>query len=91
VPHRWRTDKRFKRRFEKKTKEQRVGVMKCIAQVAEETPRTPGLRTGKLDVRGPHEIFYSRIGRGPRLSFHWEGPTIVFRNHCDHNEVLRNP
>jgi hypothetical protein len=91
VPHKWKTDRRFKRRFEKKPKDQRVGVMKCIAQVAEEMERTPGLRTKKLDVRGPHEVFSSRIGRGPRLTFHWEGSSIMFRNHCDHAEVLRNP
>lgn len=90
MPHKWRTDRRFKRRFEKKPKHQQAGVMKCIAQVAEGVQST-GLRTKKLDVRGPHEVFYCRMGRGPRVTFHWEGSTIVFRNHCDHDDVLRSP
>lgn len=91
MPHPFETTKGFKRRFEKKPQNQQVGVLKCIQQVAEDPQGMKGLRTKKLAVVGPHEVFYARIDGGHRLTFHREGSTIVFRNHCNHDAVLRHP
>ena len=47
-----------------------------------------GLRTHR--VWGQPGVFEARLDRGNRLTFHWEGDTIVLRNHCNH-DILDRP
>jgi hypothetical protein len=51
-------------------------------------PRHPALHTHR--VWGHKGVWEARIDNGNRLTFHWDGPLIVLRNHCNH-EVLRTP
>lgn len=64
--------------------------MECIARLAE-NPRHPGLRTKRLQVSmGGTAVFSARVDRANRLTFHWDGSTIVLRNHCNH-DILKVP
>jgi mRNA interferase RelE/StbE len=63
-------------------------ILRCIRQLRTD-PRHPSLRTKKM--KGTTEDVYEvRIDQGNRLTFHWEGGTIVLRNHCNH-DILRRP
>lgn len=55
-------------------------------------PRDPALGTHK--IWGARGAWAADLDRGNRLTFHWEGDTIVLRNHCNHcnHDILdRNP
>lgn len=79
----------FKRRLKKKTREQQDAVLGCIEQLIE-NPRHPGLKTKRLQ-NGSEAIYYSRIDRANRVTFHWSDGTMVLRNHCHKTDVLRQP
>lgn len=82
-------DPAFKRRLRRKPQPLREAIEECIARLAED-PHHPGLRTKRLQsVR--ESVFSARIDRANRLTFHWDGSTIVLRNHCNHDAVLKSP
>jgi hypothetical protein len=89
VAQRFETDASFKRRLKKKPPEQQAAVLECIARLIED-PHHPGLHTKRLQ-HGSQPIFYARIDRANRVTFHWREGTMVFRNHCHKTDVLRRP
>ena len=88
MPFRSATDKAFRRRLELKEPKDRAAVLDCIQQILE-NPRHIGLRSKKLAGAG---CWYSRASRSKRVTWEYgEQGTIVFRNHCDHDDVLARP
>lgn len=84
-------ESRFRKRLSKKTGDRQAGVLKCILKVSGPFA-VPGLRTKKIAVIDGQTIYYCRISSGDRLTFHYdEDGTMVFRNHCFKNAVLRSP
>lgn len=83
-------DARFKRRLEAKSPEDQAAILGCIRQILEDPHRTgTGLRSKKLKGSG---VWYSRASRSKRVTWEYgDQETIVFRNHCDHDAVLRSP
>jgi hypothetical protein len=82
-------DRSFKQRLEAKEPEAQASILTCIKEILED-PRSPGLRSKKLAGSG---VFYSRASRSRRVTWEYgdQRGTIVFRNHCDHDEVLNSP
>jgi len=88
MAYRSAADPAFKRRLEAKETKDQAALLACIRQILD-NPRHIGLRSKKLQGAG---IWYSRASRSKRVTWEYgERGTIVFRNHCDHDEVLRNP
>jgi hypothetical protein len=46
----------------------------------------PGLASSKL---GGTEIYHAKVSKGNRITFYWDGDTIVIENHCNH-DILKN-
>ena len=83
-----RIEKRFKKRLKKKPKEKREAVEAAVTQLRKDH-RHAGLHTHRM--WGHKGVWEARIDGGNRLTFHWDGPRIVLRNHCNHDDVLGNP
>lgn len=84
----FRTEPSFRRRLKKKTPDQVGAIARCIEQLVE-NPKHPGLHTHR--VQGADGVFEAYIDQANRLTFHWDGGTIVLRNHCNHSMLERNP
>ena len=63
-------------------------MLTCVRKLVA-NPRLPGLRTHA--VQGKKGVFEARIDRSLRLTFLWDGPVIVLRNNCKHDDTLANP
>jgi mRNA interferase RelE/StbE len=85
--HRYQTDPTFRKRLRKKSQQDQASILQSVSQLVED-PSHPGLRTKKL---AGTDVFSARSSGGNRITFHWEKDTMVLRNHCNHDEVLRNP
>jgi len=92
VPFRASTDPKFRRRLDKKSPKQRAAVLECMRKLLDDPRQDTGLRSKKLRTSG-EDVWYSRASRSERVTWAYgaEQNTIVFLNHCDHDEVLRNP
>jgi len=82
-----RIEKRFRKRLGKKPPEMRKRIEDAVTQLRVDH-RHPSLRTHR--VWGRRGVWEARIDEGNRLTFHWDGPRIVLRNHCNH-DVLKTP
>lgn len=80
-------DEKFKKRLSKKPAPLQAAILATIEKLGDD-PHRPGLRTSALS--GFPGVFYARIDRGNRLTFEWDGDTIVLRNHCNH-DILATP
>lgn len=78
----------FRRAYRKKPPEMQETIRSCVTQLRTDW-RHPGLRTHR--VLGQPGVFEARLDGGNRLTFHWEGDTIVLRNHCSHDVLRRSP
>lgn len=78
----------FKRALKAKTPKQQARVEAAVKQLAE-NPRHNSLRTHR--VRGSRGLYEARIDGGNRLTFQWDGSTLVLRTNCDHDKVLNRP
>jgi len=87
LAHKIATDPAFKRRLKAKSPEQQEAIRACIAKLAE-NPRHPGLQSRRLQSARQKKTFYVRIDRGNRLTYRWDGDTIVLLNHCNHQDIL---
>jgi hypothetical protein len=72
----------FRRRLRKKTIDQQARILECVSQLGEDW-RSPGLHTHK--VQGVSGVFEAYVDKANRVTFHWDGDTIVLRMHCDHS------
>jgi len=53
-----------------------------------ENTRHPSLQAHPL--RGTPGVFEAYVDKANRVTFHYDGPTIVMRKHCRH-DILRRP
>lgn len=90
MARKYATDPLFKRRYKKKSPDKQAAVRACIVRVVADPFERGGLKTKPLSV-ADEKIFYARIDRAHRITFHFAGDTIVFRNHCHKEDVLRRP
>lgn len=65
-----------------------AAVLTCIKKLAED-PRSPGLHTHR--VQGTQGVFEAYMDNANRVTFHWDGPDIVLRNHCNHDILKKRP
>jgi hypothetical protein len=42
-------------------------------------------------MQGHRGVYEARVDRSLRLTFHWDGPVIVLRNNCKHDDTLAHP
>jgi hypothetical protein len=76
----------FKRDLARKPAAMQAAILECIARLGENT-RHPSLQTHRVQgTRG--QVFEAYVDRANRITFHWEGPTVVLRKHCNH-DILR--
>lgn len=74
----------LKKKLDKKTPQMQAAILACIQQLRTDW-RHPGLRAKKLSGTSDFE---ARVTEGARLTFRWDGPTIVVTNHC-HHDILK--
>jgi hypothetical protein len=76
----------FKRELARKPVDMQAAILECVNRLGE-NPRHPGLHTHRVQgTRG--QVFEAYVDRANRVTFHWEGPDIVLRKHCNH-DILR--
>lgn len=78
----------FRRAYKRKPPEMQAIIRAAVTQLRADW-RHPGLHTHR--VQGARGVFEARLDGGNRLTFHWDGDTIVLRNHCNHDILNRNP
>ncbi len=83
-----RPTKTFKKAFKKKTPDQQ-GVIERALKLLAEDPRHNSLHTHR--IRSVDGVWGARATQGNRITFEWDGDTIVLRNNCSHDEALRKP
>jgi hypothetical protein len=79
--------RRFKHELESKPVTLQAAILECVQRLGEDT-RHPSLQTHR--VRGTPGVFEAYVDRANRVTFHYDGPTIVMRKHC-HHDILRRP
>jgi hypothetical protein len=82
-----RVSPRFKKQLQKKPAEMQQTIADAVTQLRKDH-RHNGLHTHR--VWGQQGVYEARLDQGNRLTFHWDGETIVLRAHCNHS-ILRNP
>ena len=80
--------KGFKRRLKRKDADLVAAIVECVHRLGDD-PRHPGLQTHR--VRGTKGVWEAYVDRANRVTFHYEGGTIVMRNHCNHDIIRRGP
>jgi hypothetical protein len=78
---------RFRKEYRKKPATMQKVIDKAVTQLREDHSH-PGLRTHR--VWGRPGVWEARLDAGNRLTFHWDGDTIVLRRHCNH-AILDRP
>jgi mRNA-degrading endonuclease YafQ of YafQ-DinJ toxin-antitoxin module len=79
---------RFKRAYKKLSEADRRSAQKKLALMSG-NPHHPSLRTKK--VQGTENIFECSITMSIRLTWQYEGDSILLRAVGDHDDVLKNP
>lgn len=74
--------------MDRKPPEMQAAIAECVHRLGE-NPRHPGLQTHK--VKGTPGVFEAYVDKGNRITFEWDGDTIILRNNCNHSIVDRNP
>lgn len=77
----------FKKRLRKKPPEMRRAIEDAVTQLRKDW-RHPGLKAHRIQNKAG--VYGARLDRGNRITFHWDGDTIVLRNHCNH-DILKTP
>jgi mRNA interferase RelE/StbE len=78
----------FKRVLKKKPPRLQAAILACVEQLGEDITH-PGLRVHKM--QGVGEIWEAYVDRANRVTFEWEGDTLVIRMNCNHQMLARNP
>lgn len=79
---------RFKRAWQELTEEERELGWKALKNLAMDL-RYPALRVKKM--QGTENIWEARVSRSLRMTFEFEGHTIMLRNIGRHDETLERP
>jgi hypothetical protein len=88
VPYPLQIPRRFRSRLAKKTPPLQASILAAIKQLAD-NPRHPGLHSHK--VRGRPGVWESYVDQANRLTWQWQGGTILLRNHCNHDIIAKSP
>lgn len=88
MPAAVRIDKYFRKRLRKKPPQMQAAVARCIKKLTED-PKRPGLRVH--EVEGAEGVWEASVDDANRVTFHYDGPTIVLRNNCNHDILSRRP
>jgi mRNA-degrading endonuclease YafQ of YafQ-DinJ toxin-antitoxin module len=89
VPYDFDLAPRFKKAYGKKSKDRQEQVERTMRLLVVD-PSYPGLRTHR--IRGAHGVWECYIDSALRITFEYaSGDTIIFRNNCEHDSVLRRP
>jgi len=83
-----RVPRPFKRDLDRKPPALRAAILECVQRLGENT-RHPSLQTHR--VQGARGVFEAYVDMANRVTFHYDGPTVVLRKHCRHDDVLRRP
>ncbi len=83
-----RIPRAFKRRLNRKSAALQGSILECVKRLGVD-PRHPGLRTHR--VNGTVGVWEAYVDGANRVTFHWEGDTIVLRNNCRHEIITQNP
>lgn len=76
----------FSKRLQKKPASMQVAIKECISRLVTNA-RHPGLNVHR--VQGSRGVWEAYIDSGNRLTFEYEGDTIVLLNHCNHDMLRR--
>jgi mRNA interferase RelE/StbE len=79
---------RFKKFYKRLTDEEKKALQKKLL-ILKKNPYHPSLRTKK--VQGTGKIFECSITMAVRLTWQYEGESLLLRVIGDHDGVLRNP
>jgi mRNA interferase RelE/StbE len=79
---------RFKKFYKQLSNEEKKGLQKKLLLMVK-NPHHPSLRTKK--VQGTDNIFECSINMAVRMTWQYDGESILLRVIGDHDEVLRNP
>jgi hypothetical protein len=71
----------------RKDKRLRQAIAKCV-ELLGDNPGHPGLSVHLM--QGHRNVWEAYVDSGNRVTFHWEGETIVLRKNCNH-DMLRRP
>ncbi len=77
----------FSRAARKKERRLQLAIAKCVELLAD-NPHHPGLEAHRM--QGHPGVWEAYVDRANRVTFHYDGPTIVLRKNCNH-EILRRP
>lgn len=80
--------RRFKKSYKKLKKDEQKALQKKLSLMSK-NPHHPSLRTKK--VLGTNDLFECTVNRGIRLTWQYEGESILLRVIGEHDEVLKNP
>lgn len=79
---------RFKRAWSELSDEEKNLTRKALRNLAADL-RYPALRVKKM--QGTENIWEARVSRSLRMTFEFEGDTIILRNIGRHDETLERP
>lgn len=79
---------RFKRTYKKLDSGQQNAIKRALCLMSDSTNH-PSLRIKR--VQGTKGIWEASATMNIRITFNWEGDTIILRNCGEHDETLKNP
>ena len=79
---------RFKKSWEALDERERVLARKAITNLARDI-HYPALRAKKM--QGADHIWEARVSRSLRITFHFDGDTVILRNIGKHDKTLGQP
>jgi len=85
---RFQRTERFKRMYKKLDLEQQNAIKKALGLMSDNINH-PSLRVKR--IQGVKGIWEASATMGLRITFDWEGDTIILRNCGAHDKTLKNP
>ena len=64
-------------------------IAKCVALLGD-NPRHPSLQTHPVRGTKNPKVFEAYVDMKNRVTFHWDGDSIVLRNNC-HHDIIKRP
>jgi hypothetical protein len=84
----YRIPPQFKKVLRKKESALQAAILECVARLGED-PTHPSLRVHR--VQGKPGVWEAYVDKANRVTYHWEGSTIVLRMNCNHDIIRRAP
>lgn len=64
-------------------------ITRCVQKLGQ-NPRIPGLQTHPVQGTRDPKVFEAYVDLKNRVTWYWEGETIVLLAHCNH-DILKRP